>query len=269
MRRPAYRRAAAIAAILAVALIIPSALPAPAQAAVATASSVESSILARVNRARENRGLRPLRLDSRLAALADDRATNLVSAGSFSHAAAGGSLSTALKTASVQAYAWGEVLAWWPGGLTSTTAAAVVSTWKKSSGHWALLMSRTMNYVAFGVAVRRSDGRVFASGLLTESRDHTAPKARIDSVSRSGTTITFKWHGYDPPLQSHWARVKDYDVWYRTDGGAWRLIRDNTTATSLRLANRGRGHKYELMVRARDRAGNVGRQSAPLGIRVP
>ncbi|MCU0483632.1 MAG: hypothetical protein MUC54_05075, partial [Chloroflexi bacterium] len=191
------------------------------------------------------------------------------SAGSFSHAAAGGSLTTPLQTARVHWYSSGEVLAWWPGGLASTTAAAIVSTWKKSSGHWGLLMSRTMNYVGFGITVRSSDGRVFASGVLTESRDHTAPKARVDGASRSGATITFRWHGYDPPLQSHWARVKDYDVWYRRDGEAWRLIRDNTTATSIRLGNRARGHVYQVMVRARDRAGNVGPKSAPLGIRVP
>jgi hypothetical protein len=132
-----------------------------------------------------------------------------------------------------------------------------------------MLMSRTMNYVGFGIAVRRSGGQVYASAVFTESRDHTAPTARIDDVTRSGTAITFTWHGRDPLLQTHWAGLRDYDAWYRVDGGAWRLIRDNTTATSLRLASRAHGHRYWLKVTARDRAGNVGRQSAAVSVWVP
>jgi hypothetical protein len=130
-------------------------------------------------------------------------------------------------------------------------------------------MSRTMNYVGFGVTVRASDGHVFASTVFTESRDHSAPSARIDSAVRSGTTITFAWHGYDAPLQTHWAGLRDFDVWYRVDAGAWRLVRDDTTTTSLRLASRAQGHRYWLMVRARDRAGNIGRTSTPVSVWVP
>jgi hypothetical protein len=130
-------------------------------------------------------------------------------------------------------------------------------------------MSRTFNYVGFGVVLRRADGQVFASGVFTESRDHTAPRAEIETAGRSGTTITFTWSGRDPALQTHWKKLRDFDVWLRRDRGDWRLIRNNTTATSLRLANRARGHRYELMVRARDRAGNVGRPTAPAGIWVP
>ena len=91
-------------------------------------------------------------------------------------------------------------------------------------------MSPTLNYVGFGVAVRSSSGRVFASAIFTESRDHTAPAAKVDSVSRSGTTLTFAWHGYDAPLQTHWARLRDFDAWYRVDDGPWRLVRDNPRA---------------------------------------
>jgi hypothetical protein len=63
--------------------------------------------------------------------------------------------------------------------------------------------------------------------------------------------------------------LRDYDAWYRVDGGAWRLIRDDTTATSLRLTSRDQGHRYWLKVRARDRAGNVGRPSAAVSVWVP
>ncbi len=130
-------------------------------------------------------------------------------------------------------------------------------------------MSTRFNYVGFGTQVRPSDGRVFASAVFTESRDHTAPRARMLSATRTGTTIAFTWHGFDPRLQTHWTHLRDYDVWYRVDGGAWRRIRDNTTATSLRLTSRARGHRYAVMVRARDHAGNVGGLSQPVSIAVP
>ena len=254
-------------AILAALLAMP-ARPAPVAAAT-TASSVASAILDLANRDRAARDLRPLRLDGRLATIADDRAGNLASATSFSHSAAGGSLSTPLAEASVQWYGWGEIIARWPGGLRSTTAASIYGAWKKSPVHWAALMSRDFNYVGFGVVLRPADGQVFASGVFTESRDHTAPRVTDPFGSRSGTTITFTWRGRDPALQTHWAKLRDFDVWLRRDGGAWRLVRNNTTATSLRLRDRARGHRYEIMVRARDRAGNLGRPTARVGIWVP
>lgn len=243
--------------------------PPPAAATGLTTTSAEASLLAWTNRDRAALGLRPLRSNPPLVAIAGTRAENLVAASSFSHAAAGGDLAPALARAGVQWYAWGENLARRSGGLTSTTVAGIYQAWRKSASHWAMLMSRTMNYVGFGVAVRTSDGQVFASTVFTESRDHTAPSARIDSAWRTGTTITFAWHGYDPRLQTHWAGLRDFDAWYRVDAGSWRLVRDDTTATSLRLGSRAHGHRYWLMVRARDRAGNVGRPSTPVSVWVP
>lgn len=265
------RSRATLATILAlvVALGAAASQPLPAAAAAVTTASAEASLLAWTNRDRAALGLRPLRSDRALVAMAGTRAANLAAAATFSHAAAGGDLAPAFVGAGVQWYAWGENIARWPGGPTSTTVAAIYTTWRRSASHWAMLMSRTMNYVGFGVAVRASDGQVFASTVFTESRDHTAPSARVDSVTRSGTTIIFTWHGYDQRLQTHWAGVRDFDVWYRVDGGTWRLVRDNTTATSLRLGSRAHGHRYWLMVRARDRAANVGRSSAPISVWVP
>jgi uncharacterized protein YkwD len=244
------------------------AVPAPAAAATTT-TSVATALLKLTNRDRAARGLRPLRADTRLAWIARDRATRLTTASTFSHSAAGGSLTNTLNQQGIQWYAWAENLVYTPGGLRSSTAASLYSSWKHSPSHWAALMSRKLNYVGFGVAVRTSSGRVFASAVLTESRDHTAPGAKIDSVSRSGTTITFRWHGYDAPLQTHWAGLRDFDVWYRVDGGAWRLIRNNTKATSIRLTSRAPGHTYSLVVRARDCASNTGSRSAPVSARVP
>ena len=261
----------ALATVLAlvVALGATASHPLPATAASRTTASAASSFLAWTNRDRAALGLRPLRADLPLGEVAGTRAKNLAGTGSFSHAAAGGDLSPALGRAGVQWYAWGENIARQTGGLTSTTLSGIYQAWRRSPSHWAMLMSPTMNYVGFGVAVRGSDGQVFAAAVFTESRDHSAPSARIDVAARSGTTITFAWHGYDAPLQTHWAGLRDYDVWYRVDGGTWRLVRDNTTATSLRLGSRAPGHRYWLMVRACDRAGNLGRQSTPTSIWIP
>jgi uncharacterized protein YkwD len=269
--RPARAlRLRAAASALAFTVVLTGVAAMPLRASVSTtATSVATTLLSMTNADRVARGLRPLRADTALAWIARDRATNLTTASTFSHSAAGQSLSSSLDQARIQWYAWAENLAYTVGGLRSSTAAAIYSRWKGSPGHWAALMSRTLNYVGVGVAVRSSDGRVFACAVFTESRDHTAPGARIDSVSRSGTTVTFAWHGYDAPLQTHWAGLRDFDVWYRVDDGAWKLIRDNTTATSIRLTSRAPGHRYWLMVRARDRAGNVGRTSSPLSAWVP
>ena len=269
---PAPRRRQRLLGAVALALVIGAAgslgAPPPASAAVSS-STIEARLLARTNRARKSRGLRPLRRDARLAGIAGDRAANLAGAASFSHQAAGRDLSKVLATREIQWYAWGENIAWWPGGLRRTTARSIFRLWRTSPAHWAALMSSRYNYVGFGVEVRRSDGRVFASAVLTESRDHTAARARMVSATRTGTTIVFTWRGHDPPLQTHWAHLRDYDVWYRVDGGTWRKIRNNTTATSLRLPGRAPGHRYALRVRARDRAGNVGNMSRPVSVSVP
>lgn len=265
------RRRGALATLLAlvVALGAAAAHPLPAAATGVSPTSAEASLLAWTNRDRAALGLRPLRSDPPLAAIAGTRADSLSGVSTFSHDAAGGDLAPALARAGVPWYAWGENIARWPGGLTSTTIAGIYGAWRTSPSHWEMLMSPTMNYVGFGLTARSSDGQVFASAVFTEARDHSAPSARIDGATRSGTTITFAWRGYDAPLQTHWAGLRDFDVWYRVDGGAWRLVRDNTTATTLRLGSRAPGHRYWLMVRARDRAGNVGRQSTPVSVWVP
>jgi len=266
---PGRSRALLVALACVVALGAVALRPGPVAAAGVSTAAAEASLLAWTNRDRAALGLVPLRPDPALVAIAGTRADNLAASSTFSHAAAGGDLAPALAAAGVQWFAWGENIAELPGGINSTAVAGIYRAWRGSATHWEMLMSPTMNYVGFGLAVRRSDGHAVASTVFTESQDHTAPGARIDSAVGSGTTITFAWHGRDPLLQSHWAGLRDYDAWYRVDDGAWRLIRNDTTATSLRLVARAPGHRYWLRVRARDRAGNVGRTSTPVSVRVP
>ena len=77
-------------------------------------------------------------------------------------------------------------------------------------------------------------------------------------VSRSGDDVRWTWSGYDPRLQTHTAGLRDFDVQYRVGWASWVLLRDNTTQTSITLANRPGGRSYALRVRATDRRGNVG-----------
>jgi uncharacterized protein YkwD len=234
-----------------------------------TTLTVESYLLTWLNRDRAARGLRPLRLDSAVRALARERAANLAGASSFSHAAAGGDIGAALAEARIQHWSAGENIAWTLSPPGAYAASSIYSRLRRSSAHWALMMSRTFNYVGIGAAERASDGRTFVSIVFTESRDHTPPTARMSSATRSGTTVTFRWTGADRPLQTHTAGLRDFDVEYRIDGGTWRLVRDNTTATGTSWTNRPRGHTYWVRVRSRDRAGNLSAWSTPKGITVP
>ena len=91
----------------------------------------------------------------------------------------------------------------------------------------------------------------------------------MTAARRSGDDISWTWNGYDPRLQTHLAGLRDFDVQYRIGYGDWRLIRDNTWATSLTLLDRVHGRSYAIRVRATDRRGNVGRWTAESRIWVP
>ena len=86
-------------------------------------------------------------------------------------------------------------------------------------------MSATNNYIGLGVAYRSSDHKTYASGNLTEAKDHTRPWARMSTRSRSGTTVRWTWQGNDTTLQTHTAGLKNFDVQYRVGSGAWHTRR--------------------------------------------
>jgi hypothetical protein len=104
---------------------------------------------------------------------------------------------------------------------------------------------------------------------MAETTDHTRAIARVTSASRAGDDVRWSWSGYDPRLQTHTAGLRDYDVQYRINYGTWVLLRDNTTQTSITLANRVHGRTYSIRVRATDRRGNVGTWSSESRIWVP
>jgi uncharacterized protein YkwD len=231
-------------------------------------SSVETQVVRWLNADRVNRGLRPLRGWGTLYSIAELRAERMAAANVMSHTISG-SLSNQLSSAGVRSWSYGENIAYsgYPRGIEA--ARHIYRMWRNSSIHWSQMMSKRFNYVGIGLAYRSSNGRTFASLVFTESPDHTGAKASMTGGSRQGDDVTWTWRGADTALQTHTAGLRDFDVQYRVDWGSWRLVRDNTTATWLKLYNRPGGHSYALRVRATDRAGNVGPWSPERRVSVP
>lgn len=234
-------------------------------AAAVTGATLEAQLVGWVNQSRIARGLRPLYTDLRVADLAGDRAAIMAQRGILSHTIAG-NIGAQLNNRSIQWYRYGEVIAY-ASGWGSATARQIYNLWRGSSGHWSLLMSSRFNYLGAGLAYR-STGRTFGSIVLTEALDHTRPRVRLLSGTRSGTTVRWTWTGWDSRLQTHTSGLRDFDVQYRADGRPWTLIRNDTTSRSLTLAGRIRGHSYAIRVRSRDRRGYVSSWSPELRIHV-
>lgn len=253
MPRPATRRLPILLGLALISGLLWSGLAAGSAAAV-TGAQLEAQLVGWVNRDRAARGLRPLRVDLRVADLGGDRAAVMARRGILSHSVAG-NIGSQLNTRRIQWYRYGEVIAYASGWGTST-ASAIYNLWRRSSSHWSLLMSSRFNYLGAGLAYR-SSGRTYGSIVLTESVDHSRPRAYISGASRSGTTVRWTWGGYDTRLQTHTSGLRNFDVQYRVDGGYWRLIRSRTTSRTLTLGSRTRGHSYAIRVRSRDNRGYI------------
>ncbi len=256
----------ALGATLITALAV-TAFAAPASAAT-SASTAEAMIIGWVNQDRAAAGLRPLRGDGNLAYIAGVRASRMASNNTLSHTISG-NLVNQLSARSVQWYRYGETVGWSSAAWTVDAARAIYRGWMGSSAHRALLLSSRFNYIGVGLAYRSANGRTYGSAVMTESVDHTGAKAGITAAQRSGDDVSWRWSGYDIRLQTHTAGLRDFDVQYRVNSGDWRTIRNNTTATSLTLRDRGHGRYYAIRVRATDRRGNVGPWTAQSRLWVP
>lgn len=238
----------------------------PSIVAAGTAETMEAKIVSMVNAERTKRGLVPLRLHSGLVALAGDRAAYMASINQMQHISC---LGCTLTARGIQWWTAGENIAWTSYPWGDQAALSIFNGWKNSSGHWAILMSSHYNYIGLGVAYRSANQSTFASAVLTESKDRTAPWGKMLTGSRSGTTVSWTWTGNDVGLQTHTSGLKNFDVQYRVDSGTWQTIKSGTTARSLSLGSRAHGHYYGLRVRARDNAGYVSRYGAEIRIWVP
>jgi uncharacterized protein YkwD len=250
------------------ALIAGLAIAAFAPTASASTSYAEGLVVSLINQARSQRGLVPLRYDSDLTAISGLRASRMASANVLNHTI-GGNLASQLRTYGVRWYRYGEDVGWSTATWPTSSARAIFNAWMRSAPHRALILSNRFNYVGVGLAYRSSNRRTYASAVFTESSDHTRPIARTAAASRSGDDVRWTWTGYDLRLQTHTAGLRDYDVQYRVNYGAWRMLRDNTNQSTITLANRPGGRSYAIRVRGTDRRGNVGAWSSERRVWVP
>ena len=238
----------------------------PASVSAGTGETMEATLLSLVNGERAKRGLKALRLHAGLVALTQDRADTMASSGAMTHPSCLGCL---LQARNIQYYGVAEVIASTSYSWGDEAARSIFNGWRGSSAHWAILMSSRYNYVGFGVALRSSNGATFAAGILTESNDRTGGWARMTGSSRNGSTVSWTWTGGDIALQTHTAWLKNFDVQYRVDSGAWSTIRTGTTGKSISLSGRAAGHCYGLRVRSRDNKWNLSSYTAELRVCVP
>jgi uncharacterized protein YkwD len=263
---PAPRRRLAMALPVALIALIAISVAAPV-ATGASASSAESSVIGWINAARSSRGLVPLRYDTKLASISGYRASRMASTNTMTHTV-GGNLGSQLNSYNMHWFRYGEDIGWSTASWPSSSAKAIFNMWMASSPHRALILSDRFNYIGVGLASRDSGRKTFGSAVFAETTDHTRAVARVTRGTRSGDDARWTWAGYDPRLQTHTAGLAHYDVAYRVGYGAWTMLRNNTTQTSLTLANRP-GGSYAVKVRATDRRGNVGAWSGEKRIWVP
>jgi hypothetical protein len=225
-----------------------------------TTTDLERRILGWVNDARADRGLVPLRIDTRLWSVAGGRAGVMAATNTLSHTVAG-SLTGDLR--GIRWYAAGEDIAMTSAAKGTYATADLFRLWKSSPAHWAGLMSSRYNYVGVGMAYRSANRRTYGSIVLIEGPDRTGARASMTGGRVSGgNDVRWSWTGYDPALQTHTAGLRDFTVQQRTDSGAWSTVATNTTSTSRTILNKAHGHWYGVRVRARDRVGNIGPWSA-------
>jgi len=245
--------------LFAAVLLLPAAVPAAASTDSAVASA-ESAALTYANDKRTSKGLRPLRLDTRLQTIAHDRAVTMASEDELNHKQAdGNSASTLMDQAGIKRYGAGEIIAFnYPSNYT-TSAKTAIQQWIDSSGHYAILMSANYNYVAFGMAVSPDSGRRYWAGVFIKGPDRTpawvkqyAPVKQYYTSTR--TRVTFRWAGADTLLQVLTSGLRSYEIARRTDDGAW-VSYPATRGTSV-TTTWARGHTYQFRVRALDWAGN-------------
>ena len=128
-----------------------------------TAANMESKILGWINDARDNRGLRPLRVTDKLRNLAGDRASTMARTGDLEHPDCLScllrnrdiSFDTCAETIAITTYPWGH-----------DAARSIFTAWKGSSSHWGILMSRSLKRIGIGVAYRNSNNATFGAAVL-------------------------------------------------------------------------------------------------------
>jgi uncharacterized protein YkwD len=231
-----------------------------------TVSSAEIAMVAALNADRHEKGLVPVRIDTRLMAIARARSADMVAHNYFSHTQPDGrNVFDIIKASGITWYAAGEIIAKndYPTFTTSLQAANL--GWLGSPGHYAIVISTTYNYVGVGLAVD-SSGNKYWTAVYLKGPDRTGAKAvaRTPTVTAGSTSsrrkVTVSWSGADVRLQVLTSGLYTYWIQRQTDTNWWVTVSSNTTRTS-KAFDLARHHTYHFRIRARDKAGNWGNWS--------
>jgi uncharacterized protein YkwD len=263
------RRSSRLALLLVVGLLAAVfAAPGSAAAAGMTISQAELAMVDALNVDRTTRGLVPVRIDSRLMAIARARSVDMVTKNYFSHTQPDGrNVFDILSAQKITWYNAGEIIAWNNYPTLETSVPAANNQWLNSPGHKAIVVSTSFNYVGVGLALDASTGKKMWTAVYMKGPDRTGARATTakPTVAAGATTgtrrVTVAWTGADVPLQVLTSGFHSYQVQRRTDGGAWTTVWSSTTVKSMTL-DLPASHTYEFRVAARDKAGNWGAWSA-------
>jgi uncharacterized protein YkwD len=258
---PARRRSRL--ALILVAGLLAAIVGAPGSAAAAASMSVSEAELAMVdalNADRTSRGLVPVRIDSRLMAIARARSVDMATAHYFSHYR--NDRFVAVDMLNAQGIAWtgvGEIIAKNGSPTLEASVPAANSQWLTSPGHYNIVVSPSYNYVGVGLALEGSS-KIWTA-IYIKGPDRTAPTATVNAPTVStGATfvtkrVTLTWTGADVPLQVGTSGLHSFAVERRVAGGTWTAVLTGTTLRTVAL-DMARGRTHEFRVAARDKAGN-------------
>ena len=173
----------------------------PATAATSTDSRSTGSSTRSMHE-RVDRGLRPLRADSRLWDLAGDRAARMASTGIMSHTVAGnlGARSTARGIQLVRLRRGHRLQRPPPAGPPRRDE--LFTPVAEQPDPLGAADELRFNYVGVGLAFRSSTGRTFGSIVLTESPDIGRGRARDDDRRSRGPATTSPGRGPAPTPRS-------------------------------------------------------------------
>jgi len=228
----------------------------------ADVTAAETKARELINAERTSRRLVGLKLDTRVAAIARERALYMAQTDVLSHEHEGGKMAWDLMTdAGIAWYGAGEIIAYNSTSAPTSSASSAVSGWLGSPPHKAIMLSNDYNYFGLGFAVSPTTGRRYWAGVFLKGPDRTGAWVKMGTVTKTVTstttvTVTTRWSGGDTKLQVLTSGFRYYQVQRQVDGGAW-VDYGVTTATSLKKWW-SRHHTYVVRVRARDKDGNWG-----------
>lgn len=267
-RTPLPRRRSRLALIL-VAGFLAALVAAPGSVSAAapmTISEAELAMVDALNVDRTSRGLVPVRIDSRLMAIARARSVDMATNHYFSHERNGRFVAVDMLNA--QGITWtgvAEIIAKNGSPTLEASVPAANTQWMNSTGHRNIVLSTTYNYVGVGLALEGGDN--IWTAVYIRGPDRTAPTATINTPTAStGATfvtkrVTVTWTGADVQLQVGTSGLNSFTLERRVAGGAWTTVLAGSPLRTVTL-DLAAGRTHEFRVAARDNAGNWSAWSA-------